>query len=86
MRPRRSCECIMVWPSEQLLWHWFMTDLRVQTHVAGSVWGGGGLSGYIHRWRATDNALEGVALVHYDTLLTLDESAEVDSSAAGKAA
>lgn len=55
-------------------------------HVAGSVWGGGGLSGYIHRWRATDNALEGVALAHCDTLLTLDELAEVDSGAAGKAA
>ena len=30
-------------------------------HVAGSVWGGGGLAGYVRRWRATDNALEGVA-------------------------
>ena len=30
--------------------------------VAGSVWGGGGLNGYIRTWRATDNALEGTAV------------------------
>jgi putative DNA primase/helicase len=54
--------------------------------VGGSVWGGGGLAGYIQRWRATDNALEGVALAHCDTLLTLDELSEIDGGAAGKAA
>jgi putative DNA primase/helicase len=54
--------------------------------VGGSVWGGGGLAGYIRSWRATDNALEGVALAHCDTLLTLDELAEIEAGAAGKAA
>ena len=55
-------------------------------HVAGSVWGGGGLGGYIQSWRATDNALEGIALAHCDTLLPLDEMAEVEGKAAGKTA
>jgi putative DNA primase/helicase len=55
-------------------------------HVGGSVWGGGGLKGYVRAWRATDNGLEAVALTHCDTLLALDELAEIDSNAAGKAA
>ena len=55
-------------------------------HVAGSVWGGGGVNGYLRRWRTTDNGLEGVALLHCDTLLTLDEMAEVDAGVAGKTA
>ena len=55
-------------------------------HVAGSVWGGGGVNGYLRRWRTTDNGLEGVALLHCDTLLTLDEIAEVDAGVAAKAA
>jgi putative DNA primase/helicase len=55
-------------------------------HVAGSVWGGGGLGGYVRRWRATDNALEGEAQSHCDTLLALDELAEIEAGAAGRAA
>lgn len=43
---------------------------------AGSVWGGGGVRGYLRSWRTTDNALEGVALAHCDTLLCLDEMGE----------
>jgi putative DNA primase/helicase len=54
--------------------------------VAGSVWGGGGLNGYIRTWRATDNALEGTAVAHCDTLLCLDEMAEVDSRTAFRTA
>jgi putative DNA primase/helicase len=54
--------------------------------VGGSVWGGGGIAGYIRSWRATDNGLESVALAHCDTLLALDELAEIDPTAAGKAA
>jgi len=54
--------------------------------VGGSVWGGGGLAGYIRSWRATDNGLESVALAQCDTLLTLDELAEIEAGAAGKAA
>jgi uncharacterized protein (DUF927 family) len=55
-------------------------------HVAGSVWGGGGLTGYIRQWRATDNGLEAVAQAHSDALLCLDELSQVDPIAAGKAA
>ncbi len=54
--------------------------------VAGSVWGGGGLKGYIKSWRATDNGLEGVAAGHCDALLCLDELSQVDAKAAGTAA
>lgn len=50
--------------------------------AAGSVWGGGGLSGFTRRWRTTDNALEGTAVTHCDTLLPLDEMAEVEAKAA----
>ena len=44
--------------------------------VAGSVWGGGGLRGWIRSWRTTDNALEAVAAAHSDLLLCLDEMGE----------
>jgi putative DNA primase/helicase len=44
--------------------------------VAGSVWGGGGLRGWVRSWRATDNALEAVAAAHCDLLLCLDEMGE----------
>jgi uncharacterized protein (DUF927 family) len=55
-------------------------------HVAGSVWGGGGLTGYIRQWRATDNGLEAVAQAHCDALLCLDELSQVDPRAAGNTA
>jgi uncharacterized protein (DUF927 family) len=55
-------------------------------HVAGSVWGGGGLKGYIRQWRATDNGLEAVAQAHCDALLCLDELSQVDPRAAGNTA
>lgn len=51
--------------------------------VAGSVFGG---PGYLQRWRATDNALEAVAAQHCDTLLILDELAQVDPRTAGECA
>lgn len=54
--------------------------------LAGSVWGGGGLRGYVRQWRATDNALEGVAALHSDTFLALDEIGQVEPKAAGAAA
>ena len=53
---------------------------------AGSVWGGGGVRGYVRQWRATDNALEGVAVLHSDTFLALDELGQVEPKAAGAAA
>src|SRR5471032_2461106 len=43
--------------------------------VAGSVYGG---KDYPRNWRMTDNALETVAVQHSDTLLLLDEIAQVD--------
>jgi putative DNA primase/helicase len=56
-------------------------------YAAGSVWGGGaGEQGFGHTWRATANALESLALAHNDTLLCLDEFAQVDPSEAGVAA
>ncbi len=54
--------------------------------VAGSVWGGGGLRGYVRQWRATDNALESVAELSCDALLALDELAQIDPKAAGQVA
>lgn len=46
--------------------------------VAGSVWGGGGLSGFIKSWRTTDNASEGLALNSNDCLLPMDELSQAD--------
>jgi putative DNA primase/helicase len=54
--------------------------------VAGSVWGGGGVKGYVEQWRATSNALEGVAAMHCDVLLCLDEMGQVDGREAGEIA
>ncbi len=54
--------------------------------VAGSVWGGGGLGGYVKNWRATDNALESTSALQNHTLLCLDELSQVDPKAAGQAA
>jgi uncharacterized protein (DUF927 family) len=54
--------------------------------AAGSVWGGGGVRGWLQRWRATDNGLEALAAAHCDLLLTLDEMGEVDPRAVGQIA
>ncbi len=54
--------------------------------VAGSVWGGGGVNGYVERWRATINGLEATAQAHCDALLLLDELAQVDAKEAGNSA
>ncbi len=54
--------------------------------VAGSVWGGGGVSGFLRSWRATSNGLEGVAAAHSDALLCLDEMGQVDGREAGETA
>ncbi len=55
--------------------------------IAASVWGGEpgpGASAYIRAWRATGNALEGIAAVHSDTLLCLDEMGQVDAKELGE--
>ncbi len=51
--------------------------------VAGSVWGG---KDFIRAWRATGNGLEGLAALHNDGLLILDEISEIDPREAGAAA
>jgi putative DNA primase/helicase len=51
--------------------------------VAASVFGG---PRFLQRWRATDSALETMATNHSDTVLILDELAQVDSKAAGEIA
>lgn len=53
---------------------------------AGSIWGGGGINGYVGTWRATSNGLEGVAALHCDTLLCLDEIGQIDAREAGQVA
>ena len=47
--------------------------------AAGSFCGGGGLTGFVRSWRATDNALEAVAAAHCDGLLLLDEVGQASS-------
>ena len=51
--------------------------------VAASVNGG---PNYLQRWRTTDNALELIAAQHCDSLLALDELAQVDPKTAGECA
>jgi putative DNA primase/helicase len=51
--------------------------------VAASVYGG---PSYLQRWRATSNALEGIAAQSSDCLLILDELAQVDPKTAGECA
>ncbi|MDO4724694.1 MAG: DUF927 domain-containing protein [Comamonadaceae bacterium] len=51
--------------------------------VAASVYGG---QNYMQRWRTTDNALEAIAAQHCDSLLILDELAQVDGRVAGECA
>ncbi len=55
------------------------TALRVACSVAGG-------REYMQRWRATDNALESIAVQHSDSLLALDELAQIDPRTAGEAA
>lgn len=52
--------------------------------VAASVWGHPG--GYPRLWRATANGLEGLAALHNDGLLILDELSQIDPKEAGEAA
>lgn len=56
------------------------TGKTIALTVARSVWGG---PDRLQRWRATTNGLEAIALLHNDTLLCLDELAQVDPREAG---
>ncbi len=51
--------------------------------VAASVFGG---SNYLNRWRGTINGLEALASLRSDTLLILDELAQIDAKEAGEIA
>jgi len=51
--------------------------------LAASVYGG---PSYMQRWRTTDNALEAMAAQHCDSLLILDELAQVEGKVAGECA
>ncbi|TCO80485.1 uncharacterized protein (DUF927 family) [Plasticicumulans lactativorans] len=55
------------------------TALRVAASVFGP-------PEYLQRWRATDNAIEATAAMRSDSLLILDELAQVDPKAAGEIA
>ncbi|CAJ0719302.1 DUF927 domain-containing protein [Ralstonia mannitolilytica] len=52
--------------------------------AAASVWGEP--SAYVRMWRATTNGLEGLAALHNDGLLILDELSQIDPREAGDAA
>ncbi|STX39011.1 DUF927 domain-containing protein [Legionella feeleii] len=52
--------------------------------LAASVWGKP--SNYTRLWRATSNGLEGLAAMHNDGLLILDELSQIDPKEAGEAA
>lgn len=52
--------------------------------VAASVWGNP--NSYPRLWRATANGLEGLAALHNDGLLILDELSQIDPKEAGEAA
>ncbi len=52
--------------------------------VAASVWGNP--KAFVRQWRATANGLEGLAAIHNDSLLCLDELSQIDPRQAGEAA
>lgn len=53
------------------------TGKSTALRVAASAWGKGTSSGgYIRTWRATSNGLEGIAAMHSDSVLCLDEIGE----------
>lgn len=61
------------------------TGKSTALHAAGSVCGGGGISGFVRNWRATSNGLEGLAAMHCDSLLALDELGQADARAVSEA-
>lgn len=59
------------------------TALRVGASVCGGT-PAAGAAGFVRAWRATGNALEGVAALHNDCFLPLDEMSQVDAREAGE--
>jgi len=62
------------------------TGKTTALHVAGSVLGGGGKTGFLQSWRSTSNGLESVAEAHNDLTLILDELSQCDPREAGEVA
>jgi len=63
------------------------TDGKTTAQIAaGSVWGGGDKTGYVESWRSTKNGLELLAETHSDSLLILDELAQIEPAQAVDAA
>lgn len=60
------------------------TGKTTALEAAASVWGNPRM--YMRRWRATTNGLEGLALLHNDGVLILDELSQIDPREAGQAA
>lgn len=60
------------------------TGKTTALHAAASVWGRP--EKFVRQWRATSNGLEGVAVQHNETLLCLDELAQLDAKEAGSVA
>ncbi|MEG1971372.1 MAG: DUF927 domain-containing protein, partial [Burkholderiaceae bacterium] len=61
--------------------HWRGSSSSGKTtllRVAASLWGKPTKGEYLQTWRATANALEGLAATHSDAFLALDELAELD--------
>jgi len=56
------------------------TGKTTALYVGGSVWGS---HAFLRRWRATVNAIDAQAAQHCDTLLVLDELAQVENKDAG---
>ena len=55
--------------------------------VGATVWGKGSVSGgYVNSWRATDNGLEGLAELHNDTAIFLDELGQASAKTVKEAA
>ena len=52
--------------------------------IAGTTAGGGGISGFIEQWRATDNGIESTAAMHCDCPLMLDEVGQASGKVAGE--
>lgn len=59
------------------------TGKSTALEAAASIWGA---PSFVRQWRATSNGLEGIAELANDTLLVLDELAQLDSREAGTVA
>ena len=91
-RPVLACSAAFAGPLNDLLqgegggFHFFGPSSVGKTtmlQAAGSIWGGGGRTGFSHTWRGTENGLESIARAHSGTTLVLDEMGEADGKTIG---